>query len=96
MNEISNQFTEQQLIEDAIVSLLRARRPEASICPSDAARTIASGRGDWRALMPSVRDVAAALAQHGVLRITRGDDELAPNALEGGPIRLRRGPNWIQ
>jgi len=81
-------------IAAAIRSLLNARAPTASICPSDAARYLASRPSRWRALMPAIRDAAAALARDGEIRITRGKEELAPDAITGGPIRLRRGAKW--
>ena len=43
-----------------VLTLLRARRPESSICPSDAAR--AAGATMWRRLVPVARDVADELA----------------------------------
>lgn len=77
-------------IERTIVALLDARAPESTICPSDVARALApDDEAAWRALMPQVREVAAALATDGRLRVTRRGvvvDALAP----GGPIRLGR------
>jgi hypothetical protein len=83
-----------QRIVDAIVDLLDGRSAGSSICPSDAARRLAAGEEEWRALMPRVRKVAAALARQGVIRITRGVTALAPEQVDEGPIRLRRGPAW--
>jgi hypothetical protein len=78
------------LIVDTTFRLLRARAPTSTICPSDVARALAPGdEPAWRALMPEVRRVAAALVREGRLRATRGGvdvDALAP----GGPIRLAR------
>jgi hypothetical protein len=56
----------------AIRALLRHRSPEATICPSDAARIV--GGTSWRDLMDMARDVAEGLAsdemvavrQHGI------------------------------
>lgn len=78
----------------AVRTLLHNRKPDSSICPSDAARTIGSG-ADWRALMPLVRDVAVTLANAGQLTITQGEDVVDPAAdLPGGPLRLRRGDRF--
>lgn len=80
-------------VERAIIGLLRQRVPEASICPSEAARALGT---DWRSLMPRVRRVAASLAGAGRLRVTHGEREVAADQLETmrGPIRLRRGPGF--
>lgn len=74
-------------IEGCIAALLAARRPGATVCPSEVARTLLPEGGRWRSLMPQVRQVAQHLAQAGRLRVTRGGvpvDATAP----GGPIRL--------
>jgi hypothetical protein len=76
---------------DAIVAtierLLRARDANATICPSEVARALAGDEGPWRAAMPQIRAVAAAMVDEGRLRVTRKGvdvDERSP----GGPIRL--------
>lgn len=74
-------------VERCILGLLAARRPGATVCPSEVARTLAPEGARWRGLMPQVRGVAQQLAQAGRLRVTRGGvpvDAAAP----GGPIRL--------
>jgi hypothetical protein len=77
-------------IAAAIERLLAARRPGATICPSEAARALGGDAPAWRALMPAVRRVAAALARAGRVRVTRGGVEV--DALDGrGPIRIGRG-----
>ncbi len=75
-------------------ALLSDRAPQASICPSEVARRLWS-HDTWRDAMPEVRRVAAHLAEVGVIRITQSDAELAPDASLSGPIRLRRGPRWL-
>jgi hypothetical protein len=79
-------------IAATIVELLRQRAPDASICPSDVARALASDEPAWRALMPSIRDAAAALARSEGIVITQGVDRVDPANVDHGPIRLRRGP----
>ncbi len=74
-------------IARAIRALLDAR--EGSICPSDVARALAIDEKAWRALMPRIREVAAALAADGVLQATRGKSVVDATS-PGGPIRLRR------
>ena len=74
-------------IAAVIFELLDKRAPDATICPSDAARALEGDEFAWRALMPEIRRVAAALAQAGLLRVTaHGEDVDALHAR--GPIRL--------
>ena len=72
-------------------ALLRHRAPDATICPSDAARVVASQ--DWRDTMDAARSVAGSLSADGILRITQRGKEV-DLASATGPIRLGRGPNW--
>ena len=75
-------------LETAIFYLLARRQPGATICPSDAARTVYPAATDWRAAMPAVRNLAAILADAGRLVVTqRGQPVDVRSAL--GPIRLR-------
>ena len=79
-------------IEQKLLALLAARAP-ASLCPSDVARAFVEHEAGWRALMPAVREVAVRLAHHGAVSITRSGRTLAPDSIEGGPIRIiPRGP----
>jgi hypothetical protein len=77
-----------------IVELLCQRAPDASICPSEAARALADNETDWRGLMQPVREAAAELAREGRIVITQGNSRLDPAHIGNGPIRLRRGPAW--
>lgn len=81
-------------IATTIIDLLSQRSPAASICPSDAARHLAGGDGEWRDLMQPVRDEAARLASEGVITITKGERQLDPRAINEGAVRLRRGPSF--
>jgi hypothetical protein len=81
-------------IERCIMELLNARAATSSICPSEVARALARDEDAWRALMPSVREVAARLARAGSIRITQGSVTLHPDRIDHGPIRLRRGPKF--
>jgi hypothetical protein len=80
------------MVEDAfeqrILSVLDARSPDASICPSEVAR--ATCPSAWRALMPEVRASALALARAGAIEITRRGRVLDPRGEIRGAIRLRR------
>ena len=75
-----------------IFALLDKRAAHSTICPSDAARAMSDDEATWRALMPDIRRVAAALATQGTLRVTAHGVDVP--ALEArGPIRLGRpGP----
>lgn len=71
-----------------LLDLLDRRQAGATVCPSEVARALRP-RGDWRALMPRVREVAHALAQQGEVEATRAGSKVDALA-GGGPIRLRR------
>jgi hypothetical protein len=62
------------------MDLARARGPGKSLCPSEAARTLAS---DWSPRMPRVRQVAATLP----LVATQKGRPAEPTGASG-PIRL--------
>ena len=72
-------------------TLLRHRSPEATICPSDAARVV--GGPSWRDLMDAARSVAAELSQAGILVVRQHGVDIDP-ATAVGPVRLARGPGW--
>lgn len=76
----------QRELEACILALLDERRPGASICPSEAARR--ASPANWRALMPGVRQAAAALAERGLVECTQGGQVVDAGALRG-PYRLR-------
>jgi hypothetical protein len=79
-------------IAATIFELLDKRATNSTICPSDAARALASEESRWRALMPDVRRVAAVLAAQGSLRVTAQGVDV--DALQAhGPIRLGRPLN---
>ncbi len=70
-----------------ILTLLRARGPRKSICPSEVARALYPD--DWRDHMDEVRDAARVLAKAATIRITQGTVDLDPAGTWTGPIRLR-------
>lgn len=80
-----------EAIAECIFALLAARRPGATICPSEVARALAPGDGPWRACMPRIRAVAQTLVQQGRLCVTRGGRAVDP-ARPAGPIRLGLPP----
>jgi len=77
-------------IEQTMLRLLSARDADTSICPSEVARAMDHDEDTWRALMPSVRIVAARLAQTQVIDITQRGHAV-DIAQACGPVRLQRG-----
>jgi hypothetical protein len=73
-------------LEEAIMALLRARGPDKTICPSEAARCVSPN--DWRPLMVATRSVAARLASQRRLEVTQRGEPVDPSTLRG-PSRLR-------
>ena len=74
-------------LEQTIGELLDQRRPDASICPSEAARAVdAEG---WRDLMPAARAAAGRLAAAGEVEVTQGG-AVVDVASARGPVRVRR------
>jgi hypothetical protein len=74
-------------LESTIGELLDRRRPDASICPSEAARAL--DPEGWRGLMPAARAAAGRLAAAGTVEVTQGG-EVVDVATARGPVRVRR------
>jgi hypothetical protein len=72
-------------------ALLRHRRPDATICPSDVARAV--GGNGWRAILDEARSVVDELRRAGTVRVTQRGKEIDP-AEARGPVRVGRGPAW--
>jgi len=87
-------MTDDETIAQEIVRQLSRRAADSSICPSDVARALAGKEAAWRALMPRVREVAAAMREQQRLRITRGGVDVAADGLHRGAIRLARGSGF--
>ncbi|MFJ6798124.1 DUF3253 domain-containing protein [Streptomyces sp. NPDC091268] len=76
-------------LEQAILQLLQHRAPNATICPSDAARAVYTEDDDgWRALMEPARRAARRLVAAGKVEITQGGHPVDPTKARG-PIRIR-------
>ena len=74
---------------DTVLALLAERAPGATVCPSEAARALASARGseDWRAVMEVVHAAVDGLVAGGVVRLSwRGE----PLAERTGAYRIGR------
>lgn len=74
-------------IAKAILTLCLERGSGKTICPSEAARRLAVDDGDWRALMPKVRAVAATLQKDGRIAVTQKGAAVDIEAVRGA-IRL--------
>ena len=72
-------------IERTILALLAQRDEGKTICPSEAARSLAE---DWRPLMAPVREVAYGMADEGRLEVTQSG-EVVDGRTARGAIRLR-------
>jgi hypothetical protein len=76
--------TSTEALESAILSLVAARGPERTICPSEAARAVAGDHPDqWAPLMQPVRKVAVRLMKEGRLVITRKGRPVDPDDFRG-------------
>lgn len=71
-------------------TLLRHRAHDSSICPSEVARTVHWEH--WRDILPTVRQSVDVMVTLGEIVMTRGESVVESSA--GGPVRLRRGPNF--
>jgi hypothetical protein len=80
-------------LESAIMELLEARAGDATICPSEAARRVASEQGvegdGWRDLMEPTRAAARRLATAGEVTIVQRGQVVDPSTAKGA-IRIRR------
>lgn len=77
-------------IEEMILSLVSARGPEKSICPSEVARALTPGalQEGWQSLMTPIRQAAIRLARAGQIDILRKGRPASPDEIRG-VIRLR-------
>jgi len=82
------------VIASRLLLLLEQRSADASICPSDVARSLEQEESRWRALMPDVRRIASAMAAAQVIEVTQGDARIELSLETTGPIRLRRGKRF--
>ena len=69
-----------------LLSLAALRCGDATLCPSEVARSLCD---DWRTLMPLVREVADELIAEGVIECTQRGHVIPSASQAMGPIRLR-------
>ena len=74
-------------LEAAVLELLASRAHDATICPSEAARSV--GGEQWRELMEPARAAARRLVASGQVEITQAGHVVDPSTAKG-PIRVRR------
>lgn len=76
----------------AVITLLKKRADEATVCPSEVARFVAQTNNspDWRRLMPVVNTAVDHLITEGVVQITWKGRRLDQRA---GPYRIRWRPD---
>jgi Protein of unknown function (DUF3253) len=73
-----------QQLESAILSLVAARGPDRTICPSEAARAVGGDHPDgWGPLMQPLRRLAVRLAKEGRVIITRKGRIVDPDDFRG-------------
>jgi Protein of unknown function (DUF3253) len=71
-------------LEHAILSLVGARGPDKTICPSEAARALGGDHPDgWGPLMQPLRRTAVRLAKEGRIIITRKGRIVDPDDFRG-------------
>ncbi len=82
--------TREAALEETILQLLRERGAGKTICPSEAARAVASSdtREAWEPLMEPARAAARRLVAAGKVVITQGGTVVDPSTAKG-PIRIR-------
>jgi hypothetical protein len=74
---------------DATLALLASREPDATICPSEVARSLVAHSEDtaaqWRGKMPEVHTAIDALLNQGLIRISWKGKSLSKRV---GPYRI--------
>jgi hypothetical protein len=79
-------------LEAVMRALLHHRKPESTICPSDAARV--AGGPAWRDEMDAARQVAFELQGRGVVEVRQDGARGASHDEAHGPLRIARGPEF--
>ena len=79
----AKESTAPAVVEEVILRLLAERGPGKTICPSEAARAMASDGADWRGFLAPVRRAAVGMAGRGEAVITRKGKPVDPKAFKG-------------
>ena len=81
----------EERLRASMLDLLGRRAATSTICPSDAARAV--GGPTWRDAMPLARDVAARLADDGVVEVRQKGERVDVRTARG-PVRIARGARF--
>lgn len=81
----------EERLRAAVLDLLARRAATSTICPSDAARAV--GGSTWRSAMPLAREVAARLADDGVVEVRQRGERVDVRTARG-PVRIARGERF--
>lgn len=84
MSDLDQTRVRERMLADTILTLVRERGNDKTICPSEAARKLAGSDPDlWGAMMPVVRRVTLDLAKEGRVVIYRKGKAISPDMLKG-------------
>ena len=82
-----------KIARSAVLAMLGEREADATICPSEIARRIAShSKNGWRAAMPRVHEAVDHLAARGYVASSWKGKSLSERR---GPYRISRGQGYI-
>jgi hypothetical protein len=90
---LSAMASDQEAVRTITLTLLGARAPGATVCPSEVARALAAGQGidhaagSWRDFMPIVHAAIDRLVTDGIVRLRWKGEQLATRQ---GPYRICR------
>ena len=89
-------YGQEETMERTIMRLVIARGESKTICPSEAARSVAKelSTDKWRLLMPLARTVGARLVEKGTVIATQKGVEIKSVLAAVGPIRFKVAPNY--
>jgi hypothetical protein len=90
--ESADEIGQTPRLEAAMRALLRHRKPDSTICPSDAARV--AGGPDWREGMAGARRVAFGLQDRDVVEVRHAGQRVDSPGVARGPLRIARGPRF--
>ena len=90
MDEVEQRRIEKlndDLVATTILKLCEKRGAGKTICPSEAARALATHSGAWRSHMDDVRRVGFELMRTGRIVVTQRGEKVDPSNVRG-PIRF--------
>ena len=82
-----------KIARSAVLAILGEREADATICPSEVARRIASlSKNSWRAAVPRVHKAIDHLAAHEWVALSWKGKSLSERR---GPYRISRGQDYV-